>query len=461
MGSVRTLFAAGIALLLAASLAAQPHPKLSAGPMPTYSEMTETLIWVQTTRPADVVIRYRAAGQDREPMTATPPVRTGPETHHVAQVRIPGLPMGTTFDYELWIDGERVPRDYPLRFQTIPHWRWLANPPQPPNFSFALGSCAYINDAPFDRPGTPYGQGMEIFESIRAKSPDFMLWMGDNVYFREADWLTPDAMAYRWTQNRALPELQPMLGGIHHYATWDDHDYGPNNSDRSFRLKGPALELHKLFFPAVTWGTPDEAGVFQRFEWGDVEFFLTDNRYHRSPNSTPNDDPAKTMLGRAQLQWLKDSLLNSDKTFKVIVNGGQMINPMIFFEAFGHFPAEQKDLFDFIASSGVEGVLFLSGDRHATELLKVQWPGAPYPWYEFTSSPLTAGPGRNAAEADNPARVPGTWVNVRNFGTVEVSGPWRNRVLTLRTFNTQGEELWKHEIREQELRRPRATREAA
>ena len=114
-------------------------------------------------------------------------------------------------------------------------------------------------------------------------------------------------------------------------------------------------------------------------------------------------------------------------------------------------PAEQQELLDFLRTARIEGVVFLSGDRHHTELLKRQEPGL-YPLYEFTSSPLTSNGRRIPEEENNPRRVPGTWVTAtRNFGIVEVTGPPKERVLTLRTLDGTGKELWKREIRRAEL----------
>lgn len=39
------------------------------------------------------------------------------------------------------------------------------------------------------------------------------------------------------THSRSVAELQPFLASTHHYAIWDDHDYGPNDSDRGFYNK--------------------------------------------------------------------------------------------------------------------------------------------------------------------------------------------------------------------------------
>lgn len=430
--------------------------------MLAYAEMTDVAIWVQTTQNASVHIRYKKSGAS-EAWTKTPNKSAEDQQDNIVVFKISGLATGTKYDYDLYINNTKVERSYPLQFQTQPHWRWAANPPVPPTINIAIGSCAYITDETmqdgkpkFDRPGNPYGGEFDIFSSIHKTRPDFMVWLGDNVYYREPDWLTEEAMRYRWRKDRQLGQLQALLGSTHHYGIWDDHDFGPNDSDGSFRMKEAALRVFSDYFPQVQYGTSETKGCFHRFEWGDVEFFMLDNRYHRTPNRFP-DGPDKVMFGAQQLRWLKEALSSSNATFKIVAGGNQMLNPMTFFEAFGRFPIEQKSLFDWLAAAKIEGLVFLSGDRHTTELLKVQWPGAAYPYYEYTSSPLTSGSGRDAREADNPARVPGTWVTQkRNFGRLVVSGPWRDRKLTMSAHDKDGVELWKHEIKESDLKVPRA-----
>lgn len=432
-------------------VAAQAHPKLSSGPMLGYAEMTEVAVWVQTTENARVQLNYWPKANPLV-VRSTEVIRTLPSGDHIARFTITGLESGTRYAYRLLIDSTEVPRPYPLEFQTQPHWRYTSGPP---TFKIALGSCAYMNEPKFDRPGAPYGGDPEIMTAIAAQKPDLMLWLGDNIYYREPDWLTEAAMRYRWRTDRRLPELQPLLAAAPQYAIWDDHDFGPNDSDRSFRLRGASLQVFEDYWPSVVRGTPETKGCFFRFEWGDVEFFMLDDRYWRTPNRYP-DGPDKVMFGKAQLQWLKDSLVDSDATFKIVCSGNQMTNPMTFFEAFGRFPGEQKGLFDFIAQAGISGVLFLTGDRHATELLKVTWSGSKYPWYEYTSSPLMSGGGRNDREENNPARVPGTWVTQkRNFGTIDVSGPRNDRKLALQAFDKDGNRLWIHVIRQAEIVPPR------
>lgn len=423
---------------------------ISSGPMPGYSEMTETAIWLQTTQAAQLRIRYWPKGQPSL-ASETAIIATNSANDHIALFRLTGLKDGQRFEYEVWVNGAPAKFDASLEFQTQPIWRWRG---PAPDFSFTLGSCVYVNDTPFDRPGEPYGGEYETLGAIARERADFMLWMGDNTYLREADWVSESGIRSRYKHTRALPEMQALLAGTHHYAIWDDHDYGPNDSDRSFRLKRESLQTFKDYWPGVSYGTTGCDGCFSRFEWGDCEFFLLDDRYWRAPNNLPAGDE-KVMFGPGQLRWLMDSLACSNATFKFIVNGNQMFNPMMNFESFGKCPAEQATLLRFLAEAQVDGVVVLSGDRHASELLKIERPGT-FPLYEYTSSPITSRGGRSALEAGNPARIPGTWVtNQRNFGKIKVTGKPGERVLTLTAHDKEGKALWTHEIKEAELRTPR------
>ncbi|MEX0602133.1 MAG: alkaline phosphatase family protein, partial [Bacteroidota bacterium] len=231
------LFVAVLVLVSIAAAQTQPVSSLlRSGPMVGYGEMTEVLLWVQSTRSASVQIRYWDATSPSSKKTSRSVITDGGSSF-VAHILIAGLTPGARYGYELLLDGTVVPRPYPLRFQTQPLWQWRTDPP---DFTVAFGSCAYVNESEWDRPGRPYGSDYDIFTTIAASNPDLMLWIGDNTYYREVDWNTVAGLRHRWTHTRSLPEMQPLLGAAHNYATWDDHDYGPNDSDRSYRLRQAA-----------------------------------------------------------------------------------------------------------------------------------------------------------------------------------------------------------------------------
>lgn len=450
------LAAAGAAASLALVRAAAPAPGglLLAGPMVGYSEPREVLLWAQTRAPARVKFIYwdEEAPALRYETAEQPTVRA---EGHVARLVADEVAPGRRYGYELWIDGARVERPYPLRFQAKPALRFFRGagqaPPAAPTVRVAAGSCYYAND-PDDPQGWNPGGEYAIFEAIRAERPDLMLWLGDNVYMRDVDWTSRTGLIRRYSYTRAVPELQPLLGSVHHYATWDDHDYGPNDSDRSYRDKELSREVFRLFWGNPSHGVEGSPGITTRFTWADVEFFLLDDRWNRSPNLRHTGP--RRMLGEAQIEWLIDALAGSSASFKVVVNGGQVLNPARVAETYANFPEEREELLRRIAAERVRGVLFLSGDRHFSELSRLERPGS-YPLHDFTVSPLTVSPSNGEREA-NTLRVPGTFVRERNFGLLEVSGPLGDRLLTLTVKNARGEVKWTRAIRQRELRDPEA-----
>jgi alkaline phosphatase D len=147
-------------------------------------------------------------------------------------------------------------------------------------------------------------------------------------------------MHYRYTHDRALKGLQPLLRKGRHYAIWDDHDYGPNDSNKSLILEDESLTLFKRYWVNPSFGLPELPGVFTVVSYGDADLFLLDDRYYRDGDTMP-DRADKAMFGPRQIAWLEDALLNSPATFKIIVAGGQMLNDFDVFEGWNHFPAER------------------------------------------------------------------------------------------------------------------------
>lgn len=427
----------------------QAPSTIRSGPMVGYSAMREVMLWIQTTKAARVQIRYWDEKAPNTKKTSEAVATTSAESF-TAHIPISYLEPSTKYGYEVLLDGKLAARPYPLHFQTQTLWQYRTDPPA---FTVAFGSCAYINDTPYDRPGTPYGKDTKIFLRIAEQKPDMMLWLGDNMYYREPDFDSKTMMDYRYAHDRAIADLQPLLGNTHHYAIWDDHDYGPNDSDRGYVLKYESLDLFKRYWANPTYGFRDNPGVFGQFTWGDADFFLVDNRFHRSPDAEP-DGPDKTSLGKEQMQWLIDALTTSKAPFKFIAIGGQVLNEYRFYEDYAMYPQEREYLLNEIVKRKIEGVIFLTGDRHKTELLKYQ-PDGFYPMYDYTNSPLTSGFGNDPRENDNKLRVPNTLFVGQTFGTLSFSGPRTDRTLTMKAFDLDGKVQWTHVVKANDLKVPK------
>lgn len=411
---------------------------LQSGPMLGYTDMMESMLWVQTNAPAKVQIAYWEDGNEAgKKFTET--IQTEKKNGYTAHLLADEVQPGKKYEYQLLINSQPVSFAYPTTFQTQTLWQWRTDPPA---FKVALGSCSYVNEPEYDRPGRPYGADYDIFTTIDSMQPDLMLWLGDNTYLREVDWYTRTGFLHRYTHTRSLPELQPLLAHTHHYAIWDDHDFGPNDSDRSFVHKDLAKDVFDSFWANPTSGLPGVGGTTTYFQWQDCDFFLLDNRYFRTPNRRETGE--RTLLGEEQLDWLIDALSASRAPFKFVAVGGQILTTHKGHETYVNLcPKERTYILKKIGEEGIKNVVFLTGDRHHTELSFMENSSGDG-IYDFTVSPLTSGV--NTRPEENSLRVDGTLVKERNFGIMEINGPRTERVLTLRIFNKEGEELWTKEI---------------
>ncbi len=426
--------------------------KLISGPMLGYIEHREALIWFEAPSGVEsVALRYRIKGKPETEKEAHN-LQMGGSNYPTVKVVLEELDMNTEYEYDIYLNNEKLDPSVPTAFRTKKLWEWRE---PAPDFSFLLGSCYYINDPQYDRPGKPYGKDPRILETMGNMPSDFMLWMGDNVYLREADYSSASGMAYRYSFNFRLPEMQKLRASRANYAIWDDHDYGPNDSDGRFELKESSLELFKSYWGNKTFGEPDNAGIYHKFKQSDCDFYCMDDRYYRSANSLPDSvngkpNPSKVFYGRKQLDWLKNNLISSSATFKFIVTGGQMLNPLADKECFYFYPVEFQELMSFIVENNISGVIFLTGDRHFSELIKWQ-PTGFYPLYDFTCSSVTAGIAK--PENPNPRRVGGSLLAENNFGKIAVSGGKGDRKVTLATYDIDGKQRWNFVISEKDLKK--------
>jgi len=404
---------------------------LQSGPMLGPMTLRDATIWVQTKQISFVQIEYRVKGSV-DPFTESPIIIADAANHFIGTVHLTNLTPGTTYEYKVRIKNEYLSFPYPLEFKTQEHWQHRK---EAPDFTFGAGSCFYINDTTFDRPGKPYGGEYEIIKHMVQSKPDFMLWLGDNVYLREGDYESRSGIFYRNMHTRSLPELQPMLASMPHYAIWDDHDYGPNDSDWTYPLKSHALEAFKKYWPSESYGAGHTDGITSGFEWNDCQFFLLDNRWYRTVQKENG-----TILGDIQKYWFKEALLASTASFKFVAIGGQVLSDFEKYENYANYKDERQELIDFIDEHQIKNVIFLTGDRHHSEISKLTTPNG-ITIYDVTSSAMTSTTYDHSKEPNN-FRVPGSMITERNFAVFKVSGDRKNRKLSAVFKNTQGKEVY-------------------
>ena len=439
-----------VALVLSLPPSVQAQSPLRSGPMVGHVDMRSASIFVQTIKPSPVAIRYVDSASGKS--FTTPVQRSADELANCLTFHLDSVEPGRTYRYGVIVDGSEVRLPFPTMFHSRPIWKYRGK--TIPNVTIAMGSCHYVSEPGFERFDSTgvekgYGTVTEIFSSILARRPDAMLWLGDNVYLREPDWGSRGGILKRYSHTRAHEPSRAMFASVPNYATWDDHDYGPNDSDRSWWMKQTALDVFKLFWPNPSYGLRGQDGICTSMEIADVQVFMLDDRWFRNAND--RFDQQRRILGDAQLQWLIDGLAASRATFKIVAVGSQLLSDNKKREGFERSSFERDELIQTITKNKISGVLFVSGDVHFAELSKLDREGT-YPLYELTSSPLSAGLNSSPVYRANSFNVPGTEYVGHNFGLISVEGARGVRMLTLRIVDASGKDVWQKTFSEKDLR---------
>jgi hypothetical protein len=135
-------------------------------------------------------------------------------------------------------------------FKTQELWQWRKDPPK---FSFLTGSCTYINNPEFDRPGKPYGQDSTIFETMAKEKSDFMLWLGDNWYTREIDYYSEWGLFNRPSSDRRKPFYTNLFKAMPHYAIGMIMIMVGTMAIKVILLKKPAKSISTLLGKPKLW----------------------------------------------------------------------------------------------------------------------------------------------------------------------------------------------------------------
>lgn len=206
-----------------------------------------------------------------------------------------------------------------------------------------------------------------------SKGVDFLLHIGDLHYYNIN---TNDINRYRVAYNSVISEAAHRTFWSQHPViyVWDDHDYGPNDSDST----APGRPAARAAFRETVPHYPLAAGggnepIYYTFDVGRCRFIVTDLRSERTPY-TVADNPTKTVLGTEQKKWFKEQLLaaNADPGVGVIFwacsfpwtgTGSPGAFPPR--ENWAAYPTERAEIATFIKSNNVQNLFLLSGDMHA------------------------------------------------------------------------------------------------
>jgi alkaline phosphatase D len=323
---------------------------------------------------------------------------------------------------------------------------------QKANFKVAICSC--LNDNYFS-------EQIKSWNSVSKLNPDYIFLIGDNVYGDIGDKLSelngckPERLLNRYIETRTRLELFYLKELIPIAMIWDDHDYGKNNGGSDYKYKFASKKIFKDFSlnenPEIS---EDGLGVGFKLKLANINFLFLDDRFYRDK---------KYHFGKEQEEWLfknletNENAKNEDpeQSQSVIISGDQFFGKYHPFESFeGNHPENFKKFIEKI-SNLTSTPLFISGDRHISELQKIEieayeqsHPSPNKKIFEITSSPIHSSlpPEFTLKQFPNPHRV---WAvaNKNNFCLINFQEETAaQRAVSLDFYDNQGLELYSRVI---------------
>lgn len=348
-----------------------------------------------------------------------------PTAEGVAAFSVTGLTADTRYWYGVE-DDSVLDTDHIGQFRT----HGVAGDPY--SFTFGHATCAGLGTA------YPASQGLApdrvsdhpVFDEIRAQNPLFFVHGGDLHYYDAGSGVhVPDASVgtYRDAYDAVLSTRQgDLYRNVPLVYMWDDHCYGPNDSDGSFAFKANPAQVYRErvpHYPLATGDTGTDA-IYHSFQVGRVLFMLTDGRYYRDPVT----DPApRSMFGATQLSWMDSLLASSDAELLCWVQEQDWTADVLGGTSWGSYTEERDSIVTMLGDNGWLNKMFMvCGDSHAMAYdtgggRNAAHGGFPILMHSPLDATLTAGP-----TYDLGRRGSTTGGSRGQWGTVQITdpGPW-------------------------------------
>ncbi len=492
VGSATALAASG---LPQAALAAGPAQITPAGARPAITHGVssgdiagdQAVIWSRADRPAQMLVEVATVESFANARLVQGPLAQE-AADFTAKLNLTGLPA-----------GQRV--FYRVRFQVPGDERALSEPivgsfRTPPAAGEGL---SFVWSA--DTAGQGYGinpdwGGMKIYNTMAWYEPDFFIHSGDTIYADNP--LLPEVRLGDGTvwknlvteeKAKVAETLREFRGNfaynlldnhVRHFnatvpmmAQWDDHEVvnnwwpGQILTDRRYTVKDVNLLAARARQAFMEYMPLRGERIDRVISYGPaLDVFFLDMRSYRAPNG-PNDQPERTpaadLLGREQIRRLKQALLASNATWKIIA--ADMPIGLIVYDNFITRTGSEAvansdgpplgreleivDLLRFIKYNEIRNTVWLTADVHYTAAHYYDPDRARFsdfdPFWEFVSGPLNAGTfGPNPLDPTFGPQVvyqripPAGRVNLppsagmQFFGHVTLDGRTRQLTVTLR-----------------------------
>ncbi|WP_149497463.1 alkaline phosphatase D family protein [Roseiconus lacunae] len=291
-----------------------------------------------------------------------------PENDHCVTWQFDGLEADAEYTYSITQKGQAVARAKHQRIHTAPQ------PKHPSRTVLAMGSCASSTDF------------FDVWTQIAANDIDGLMLLGDTPYI---DNKTLSVNRLRHREFLSIPTLAMIGASTPIWGTWDDHDFGGNDTDGTIAAKHLIRQAFTEYRAQKQFGD-GEHGVYTKFRRGPVEVFMIDPRYFSQTEPSPVDPDKPTCLGKQQWQWLCEGLKSSTAPFKLLATGmiwdDKRNSEKDDWQTYAH---EREAIFDFIGEHRIGGVVLIGGDIHVSRHLKYPMKDRiGYDLHQFIISPL-------------------------------------------------------------------------
>ncbi|MCF8571857.1 alkaline phosphatase D family protein [Gordonia sp. HY002] len=239
----------------------------------------------------------------------------------------------------------------------------------------------------------------------------------------------------RHGQYKTDPDLQAVHRQHPFIVTWDDHEAandqwsgGAENHKPSqgswAQRKARADRAYFEWMPVRPQVSGDNRHIYRRLAYGKLlELSMLDLRTYRDVSagqfSRESEDPGRTITGRRQMEWVKNSITTSDATWQIVGNS-VMISPLLIppldpartkiitdlvgipengipfnGDQWDGYVADRRRLLDAIDDAGRKNVVFITGDIHmswANDIPRkpANYPGAGTVATEFVVTSVTS-----------------------------------------------------------------------
>lgn len=396
------------------------------------------LIWSRSDRPARMWIDWSTTESFKK-FNTIQGLAALPDSDFTTKIDLTGLPSGQEIFYR-------------VRYQSLEDLKLWSEP----SIGKLRTAPAGFRNLRFQWGGDTCGQGwginpelggMKIYSQMAQRNPDFFIHSGDTIYADgpiQAEVKLPDGKIWKnivTEEKSKVAETMQEFRGNYRYNLldenlrnfnakvpilyqWDDHEVLNNwypeeiHDDKRYSEKNVALLAARakrafLEYNPIRSNGEDPERIYRRVPYGPLlDVFMIDMRSYRAangPNKQSQAGPDTAFLGRQQIQWLKEGLLASKATWKVIAS--DMPLGLIVYDDYatkgtfenganGNGPAlgrelETADLLRFMLHNEIKNVVWLTADVHYCAAHYYDPAKAQFkefrPFYEFVAGPLNAG----------------------------------------------------------------------